>query len=71
LGTNQNILKMNYQNDLRATFGHVTYEDGYVYPIEVQILGYLITGCTLIWIPVTEILQNGKIIQVDLVICDR
>ena len=35
-----------------ATFGHVTYEDGYVYPIQVQILGYLITGCTVIWIPV-------------------
>ncbi len=35
-----------------ATFGQVTYEDGYVYPIQVQILGYLITGCTVIWIPV-------------------
>ena len=35
-----------------ATFGHVTYDDGYVYPIQVQILGYLITGCTVIWIPV-------------------
>jgi hypothetical protein len=39
--------------DLRATFGHVTYDNGYVYPMNIQILGYFITGCTVIWIPVT------------------
>jgi hypothetical protein len=44
----------------RATFGHVTYEDGYVYPVGIQILGYLITGCTLIWIPVKLIFVPPK-----------
>jgi hypothetical protein len=32
----------------------VTYDDGYVYPIQIQILGYLITACTIIWIPVNK-----------------
>ena len=35
-----------------STFGHVTYDNGYVYPLNIQILGYFITGCTVIWIPV-------------------
>jgi hypothetical protein len=38
----------------------VTYEDGYVYPVGIQILGYLITGCTLIWIPVKLIFAPPK-----------
>jgi hypothetical protein len=45
--------KMFCNIDLRATFGHVTYDNGYVYPMNIQILGYFITGCTVIWIPVT------------------
>ena len=39
-----------------ATFGQVTYDNGYVYPINIQILGYFITGCTVIWIPVMSYL---------------
>ena len=37
-----------------STFGHVTYDNGYVYPLNIQILGYFITGCTVIWIPVGQ-----------------
>jgi hypothetical protein len=33
-----------------SSFGHVRYED-YVYPTSVQILGYAITGASLVWIP--------------------
>jgi hypothetical protein len=41
-------------------FGHVKYED-YVYPTNIQILGYLITGCTLIWIPIFALVEvNNK-----------
>ena len=40
-------------------FGHVEYE-GYVYPTVIQILGYFITGCTLIWIPIFAIVEINK-----------
>lgn len=37
-------------------FGHVKYEN-YTYPVLIQILGYFITGCTLIWIPIFAIIE--------------
>ena len=37
-----------------TTFGKVQFDNGYVYPLGIQILGYLITGCTIIWIPVLD-----------------
>ena len=41
-------------------FGHVKYEN-YVYPTSIQILGYFITGCTLIWIPIFAVVEiNNK-----------
>ena len=40
-------------------FGHVEYE-GYVYPTVIQILGYFITGCTLILIPIFAIVEINK-----------
>ena len=40
-------------------FGHVIFEE-YVYPIKIQILGYFITGCTLIWIPIFTIVEVNK-----------
>ena len=44
-----------------ANFGNVSY-GGYVYPLGIQVLGYLITGCTLVWIPIfgaIEWVKNG------------
>lgn len=38
-----------------ANFGQVRSENGDVYPIWIQIGGYLITGCTIIWIPIFAI----------------
>ena len=40
-------------------FGHVKYES-YTYPTSIQILGYFITGCTLIWIPIFAIIEIKK-----------
>ena len=40
-------------------FGQVKYGD-YVYPLGVQILGYLITSCTLIWIPVFAVIEYRR-----------
>ena len=40
-------------------FGHVKYEE-YTYPTAIQILGYFITGCTLIWIPILTIIEIMK-----------
>ena len=40
-------------------FGHVKYER-YTYPTTIQVLGYFITGCTLIWIPIFTIIEIKK-----------
>ena len=40
-------------------FGHIQYEE-YVYPTSIQILGYFITGCTLIWIPIFACVEISK-----------
>ena len=42
-----------------SNFGHIKYE-GYIYPLPVQLLGYAITGASLIWIPIMAILQQRK-----------
>ena len=39
-----------------SNFGHVSYEE-YSYPISIQVLGYLVTGCTLVWIPIFLIIE--------------
>ena len=48
------LLVMSFSN-----LGHIYYGD-YVYPIGVQIFGNIITGCTVIWIPVFAILEIRK-----------
>jgi hypothetical protein len=40
-------------------FGSVNYE-GYVYPIWVQIIGYLITASTVVWIPAFAVFEAVK-----------
>ena len=40
-----------------SNFGHIKYE-GYVYPLPVQLLGYAITGASLIWIPTMALIQR-------------
>ena len=42
-----------------SNFGHIKYEE-YIYPLPVQLLGYAITGASLIWIPIMAILQQRK-----------
>ena len=43
-----------------VNFGSVDYGD-YVYPLWVQAMGYVITACTVVWIPIfgfTEAVRN-------------
>ena len=42
-----------------SNFGHIKYEE-YIYPLPVQLLGYAITGASLIWIPTLAILQQRR-----------
>ena len=42
-----------------SNFGHIKYED-YVYPLPVQLLGYAITGASLIWLPTMALIQQLK-----------
>ena len=42
-----------------VNFGHVSYEEN-VYPTKIQVLGYFITGCTLIWIPIFAVIEIDK-----------
>ena len=43
-----------------ANFGHVSYEGSYTYPTGIQILGYFITGCTLVWVPIFAFIEINK-----------
>jgi hypothetical protein len=47
-----------------ASFGHVRYED-YVYPLPIQLLGYGITGCSIVWIPIFSFLEQRKSTDAD------
>jgi len=42
---------------MALSLGRVEYE-GYVYPVSIQALGYLITACTLVWIPIFAIIES-------------
>ena len=44
-----------------VNFGHISYgNDGSVYPLPVQVLGYLITASTVLWIPVFAVVEVAK-----------
>ena len=42
---------------MALSLGRVEYE-GYVYPVSIQALGYLITACTLVWIPIFAVIES-------------
>merc|ERR1711911_113101 len=44
--------------------GHVNY-NGHVYPMSIQIIGYMITGCTLMAVPLSALSELARCYSSD------